>query len=240
MLIWINKTETILFSVYSLYSWVELIHSHIALSHSFLKARKGKNWRKKKECLCNPVRVRRRGEKCIKLELMQKTVGEGGKKSSSASEKSNVTPLFSRNEKRHAPPPILYLYYVFSLISSSTTTFLTFFLALNQSLAAGLCWWDSETCMWWVPSQTIGGSCSHKSYSNTWRYISIHVSLSYNPSFIAFIHWIWGCLCSDPAPPVDEFVKHGILPRFLELLSREDAPYLQVYLCMHCIFQFSC
>ncbi|KAK8473717.1 hypothetical protein PHAVU_001G224500 [Phaseolus vulgaris] len=30
------------------------------------------------------------------------------------------------------------------------------------------------------------------------------------------------------APPVDEVVKNGILPRFVELLSRDDAPQLQI------------
>ncbi|XP_014495068.1 importin subunit alpha-4-like [Vigna radiata var. radiata] len=32
----------------------------------------------------------------------------------------------------------------------------------------------------------------------------------------------------DPAPPLDDLVKHGILPRFVELLSRDDEPNLQV------------
>lgn len=45
-------------------------------------------------------------------------------------------------------------------------------------------------------------------------------------------------LCAERSPPIDEVIKAGVVPRFVEFLGRHDLPQLQVGTL--CSFNFMC
>jgi hypothetical protein len=44
--------------------------------------------------------------------------------------------------------------------------------------------------------------------------------------------------CVERSPPIDEVIKAGVVPRFVEFLGRHDLPQLQVGTCYS--FKFLC
>lgn len=43
--------------------------------------------------------------------------------------------------------------------------------------------------------------------------------------------------CTERCPPIDEVIRAGVVPRFVEFLKRHDLPQLQV--CFYYIFSLS-
>lgn len=41
-------------------------------------------------------------------------------------------------------------------------------------------------------------------------------------------HWPLGTKSTERSPPIEEVIQAGVIPRFVEFLTREDFPQLQV------------
>lgn len=40
----------------------------------------------------------------------------------------------------------------------------------------------------------------------------------------------------ERSPPIDEVIRAGVVPRFVQFLGRHDLPQLQVCICLYLIF----
>ena len=50
----------------------------------------------------------------------------------------------------------------------------------------------------------------------------------------------WFAMCVERSPPIDEVIKAGVVPRFVEFLGRQDLPQLQVGTILFFLVLLSC